>query len=74
MTGKFTYRSGAISYARAEESVVATITPPCKHSYNQVVSRRNAALSHILALPLGTLSDRCVTPFLCANFQTLNNF
>jgi len=50
-----TYFSGTISYATASESLLATLTPPCKHSYNQIVSRSNTALSHILALPLGIL-------------------
>ena len=68
MTGKFTYGNSVTSYATASESLLAMLTPPpYKHSYNQIVSRSNAALSHILALPLGILCARCVTPFLCAN-------
>lgn len=67
MTGKFTYGSHTLSYATASESLLAMLTPPYKYPYNQIVSRSNAALSHILALPLGILCARCVTPFLCAN-------
>ena len=55
MTGKFTYGNSFISYANTSESLLVTFTPPYKHSYNQIVSRSNAALSHILALPLGIL-------------------
>ena len=55
MTGKFTYGNHTLSYATASESLFATLTPPCKHSYNQIVSRSNTAPSHILALPLGIL-------------------
>jgi len=55
MTGKFTYGNSSLSYATASESLLVTLTPPCKHSYNQIVSRNNTALSHILALPLGIL-------------------
>jgi hypothetical protein len=67
MTGKFTYGNHTLSYATTSESLFAMLTPPYKHSYNQIVSRSNAALSHILAIPLGILCARCVTPFLCAN-------
>ena len=62
-----TYFSGTLSYANASESLLATFTPPCKHSYNQIVSRSNAALSHILALPLGILCLVRNAFFLCAN-------
>ena len=54
-TGKFTYGNYTLSYATASESLLAPLTPPCKHSYNQIVSRRNTVQSHILALPLGIL-------------------
>ena len=54
MTGKFIYGNYTLSYATASESLFAMLTP-CKHSYNQIVSRSNTALSHILALPLGIL-------------------
>ena len=55
MTGKFIYGNHTLSYANASESLLAMLTPPYKHSYNQIVSRSNAALSHILALSLGIL-------------------
>ena len=55
MTGKFTYGNHTISYATASESLLAMLTPPYKHSYNQIVSRSNTVQSHILALPLGIL-------------------
>ena len=54
-TGRFTYGNSVISYAMASESLLATLTPPRKYSYNQIVSRSNTAQSHILALPLGIL-------------------
>ena len=66
MTGRFTYGNCFISYANASESSLATLTPPYKHSYNQIVSRSNAALSHILALPLGILCS-VRNAFFCAN-------
>ena len=50
------------------------LPPPCKHSYNQIVSRSNTVLSHILALPLGILCAQCVTPFFVRNFLNINNF
>ena len=66
MTGKFTYGNHTLSYANAEESLLANLTPPLyKYSYNQIVSRNNTTQSYILALPLGTLCARCVTLFLC---------
>ena len=49
-----TYFSGTLSYATTSESLLAMLTP-YKYPYNQIVSRSNAALSHILALPLGIL-------------------
>ena len=61
-----TYGNSFISYATASESLFATFTPPYKHSYNQVVSRSNAVLSHILALPLGILCP-VRNAFFCAN-------
>ena len=72
-TGRFTYGNSFISYANASESLLAMLTPPYKQSYNQIVSRSNAALSHILALPLG-IFVRCVTPFFVQILKTLNNF
>ena len=65
MTGKFTYGNHIISYATASESLLAMLTPPYKHSYNQIVSRSNAALSHILALPLGILCPVRNAFFVC---------
>ncbi len=65
-----TYFSDTISNATASESLLAILTPPYKHSYNQIVSRSNAALSHILALPLGIQRVRCVTPFFVQIFST----
>ena len=65
-TGKFTYSNSFISYADASESLFAMLTPPCKHSYNQIVSRSNTAQSHILALPLGILCP-VRDAFFCAN-------
>ena len=62
-----TYFSGTISNATTSESLLAPFTPPYKYSYNQIVSRSNAAQGYILALPLGIQRARCVTPFLCAN-------
>ena len=50
-----TYGNSFISYAMASESLLAMLTPPYKQSYNQIVSRSNAAQSHILALQLGIL-------------------
>ena len=38
-----TYGNSFISYANASESLLATLTPPCKHPYNQIVSRNNTA-------------------------------
>ena len=67
MTGKFTYGNSVLSYATASESLLAMITPPCKHPYNQIVSRSYTVLNHILALPLGILCAQCVTPFFHAN-------
>ena len=64
-TGRFTYGNSFISYANASESLLATFTPPYKYSYNQIVSRRNTAQSHILALPLGILCPVC-DAFFCA--------
>ena len=55
MTGKFTYGNSVTSNATASESLFAMLTPPYKHSHNQIVSRSNTVLSHILALPLGIL-------------------
>ena len=60
-----TYGNSFISYATASESLLTTLTPPCKHSYNQIVSRNNTAQGYLLALPLGIQRARCVTPFLC---------
>ena len=67
MTGKFTYGNSFISYATASESLLAMLTPPYKYPYNQIVSRSNTALSHILALPLGILCLVRNAFFLCAN-------
>ena len=66
MTGKFTYGNHTLSYATASESLLATLTPPYKYPYNQIVSRSNTAQSHILALPLGILCPVC-DAFFCAN-------
>ena len=54
-TGRVTYGNSVISYANASESLLATLTPPYKYPYNQIVSRNDTAQSHILALPLGIL-------------------
>ena len=61
-----TYGNSLISYANASESLLAMLTPPYKYPYNQIVSRNNAALSHILALPLGILCP-VRDAFFCAN-------
>ena len=66
MTGKFTYGNNFISNATTSESLFTTFTPPYKHSYNQIVSRSNTVLSHILALPLGILCS-VRNAFFCAN-------
>ena len=58
-TGRVTYGNSVISYANASESLFAMLTPPCKHPYNQIVSRNSTAQSHILALPLGILCPVC---------------
>ena len=65
MTGKFTYSNSTLSYATASESLLVTFTPPYKHSYNQIVSRNNAALSHTLALSLGILCPVRNAFFVC---------
>lgn len=66
MRGKFTYGNSFISNATASESLLAMLTPPpYKHSYNQIVSRSNTVLSHILALPLGILCPVRSAFFVC---------
>ena len=70
MTGKFTYGNHTLSYATTSESLFAMLTPPCKHSYNQIVSRSNTTLSHTLALPLGILCPVSNAFFVC---KFLNN-
>ncbi len=65
-----TYGNSFISYATTSESLLATFTPPCKYPYNQIVSRSNAALSYILALPLGILCPVRNAFFVC---KFLNN-
>ena len=65
-----TYGNNFISYANASESLLAMLTPPYKHSYNQIVSRSNTVLSHILALPLGILCPVRNAFFVC---KFLNN-
>ena len=65
MTGRFTYGNSFISYANASGSLLAMLTPPYNQSYNQIVSRSNAALSHILALPLGILCPVRNAFFVC---------
>ena len=70
-TGRFTYGNSDIPYTNAEVSLAAIFTPPYKYSYNQIVSRNSAAQGHMLALPLGTLIARCVTPFLVCKFLNI---
>ena len=52
--GKATYCNVICAFAGAEAILCITLTPPCKLSYNQIVSRISTARSNILALPQGT--------------------